>query len=200
MKLELIKLKAPDLDIPELLCDGNPLGKHLNKWQMLSYLNSYSFTAIIERPGFGKTSLLISFLLGKGKKRVFRKVFNHIFVLMPPTSIQSMKENPLKNHPADKMFDELNYDNIDTIYNRLLEASKKGEKTLLIMDDIGAAMKNKEIQKLLRLIIYNRRHLKVHIVCLLQSYMSIPKEVRKLITNAFIFKPSRVEFENQYRP
>ena len=26
--------------------------------------------------------------------------------------------------------------------------------------------------------------------------MSIPKEVRKLITNAFIFKPSRVEFED----
>ena len=68
MKLELIKLKAPDLDIPEFLCDKNPLGKHLNKWQMLSLLNSYSFTAIIGRPGSGKTSLLISFLLGKGKK------------------------------------------------------------------------------------------------------------------------------------
>ena len=31
---------------------------------------------------------------------------------------------------------------------------------------------------------------------MLQSYISIPKEVRKLITNAFLFKPSKVEMEN----
>ena len=30
---------------------------------------------------------------------------------------------------------------------------------------------------------------------MLQSYKSIPKEVRKLITNAIMFKPSKVEFE-----
>ena len=65
-----------------------------------------------------------------------------------------------------------------------------------MLDDVGAALKNKEIGKLLRQIIYNRRHLKVHIVVLLQSYLSIPKEIRKMITNCFLFKPSKVEMEN----
>ena len=52
-----------------------------------------------------------------------------------------------------------------------------------------------DIGKKLRQIIYNRRHLKCHIVTLLQSYISIPKEVRKLIIKC-MFKPSKVEFEN----
>ena len=65
-----------------------------------------------------------------------------------------------------------------------------------MLDDIGASLKSKEIQKLLKNIIFNRRHLKVHIVCLLQSFISCPKEIRKLVTNVFIFKQSKVEFEN----
>ena len=67
---------------------------------------------------------------------------------------------------------------------------------MLILDDLGAVLKNVEIGKKLRQIIYNRRHLKRHIIILLQSYLSIPKEVRKLITNCFMFKPSKVEFGN----
>ena len=39
------------LDIPEFTCDINPLGEHLNKYEMLSHLNSFSFTAIIGKPG-----------------------------------------------------------------------------------------------------------------------------------------------------
>jgi hypothetical protein len=70
------------------------------------------------------------------------------------------------------------------------------ENTLLILDDIGAVLKSKEIQKQLRLIIYNRRHLKCQIWMLLQSYISCPLEIRKLFTNLFVFKPSKVEFEN----
>ena len=66
----------------------------------------------------------------------------------------------------------------------------------MILDDVGAVLQNVDIGKKLRQIIYNRRHLKCHIVILLQSYLSIPKEVRKLITNCFMFKPSKVEFEN----
>ena len=67
---------------------------------------------------------------------------------------------------------------------------------MLILDDVGAVLKNVDIGKKLRQIIYNRRHLKVHIVILSQLYLSIPKEVRKLITNCFLFKPSKAEFEN----
>ena len=196
MSIEIKKNKELILDIPEFTCDNNPLGEHLNKYEILAHLNSLSFTAIIGKPGSGKTSLLISFLTGKGNKKIFRKVFDHIHLVMPKSSRESMKKNPFKNHSEDKMYEELNFYTINTIYDSLLSSSEEKETSLLILDDVGAVLKNVEIGKKLRQIIYNRRHLKCHIVILLQSFLSIPKEVRKLITNCFMFKPSKVEFEN----
>ena len=196
MSIEIKKNKELILDIPEFTCDNNPLGEHLNKYEMLGHLNSFSFTAIIGKPGSGKTSLLIFFLTGKGNKKIFRKVFDHIHLVMPKSSRESMKKNPFKNHSADKMYEELNFVSINTIYESLLSSRDEKETSLSILDDVGAVLKNVEIGKKLRQIIYNRRHLKCHIVILLQSFLSIPKEVRKLITNCFMFKPSKVEFEN----
>ena len=94
------------------------------------------------------------------------------------------------------MYEELDLPTAEAIYGRLLASSEEKEKTLLVLDDVGASLKNKEIQKLLRRIIYNRRHLKCHIVMMVQSYISIPKEIRKLITNCILFKPSKVEMVN----
>ena len=90
MSIEIKKNRELVLDIPEFTCDNNPLGEHLNKYEMLSYLNSFSFTAIIGKPGSGKTS-------GKGNKKIFRKVFDHIHLVMPKSSRESMKKNPFKN-------------------------------------------------------------------------------------------------------
>ena len=49
-----------------------------------------------------------------------------------------------------------------------LKTLKRKKKTLLILDDVGASLKRNDIQTILKKIIFNRRHLKVHIVCLLQ--------------------------------
>ena len=140
MIIELKQNKKLNLDIPEFVCDNNPLGEHLNKYDMLLHLNSYSFTAIIGKPGSRKTSLLVSFLTGRGKKKVFRKVFNNVFLVMPPSARNSMKSNPFKKHPAEKIFDELTLETIQTIYDRLLESSENKENTLLVLDDIGATI------------------------------------------------------------
>ena len=196
MSIEIKKNPVLALDVPDFSCDHNPLGEHLNQYEMLSHLNSYSMTAVIGKPGSGKTSLLISMLTGKGSKRVFRKVFDHILVVMPSSSRGSIRKNPFKNHKPEKLYETLNYSSITAIYEQLHASTEENEKTLLILDDVGAALKNAEIGTLLRQIIYNRRHLKVHIVVLLQSYLSVPKEIRKLITNCFMFKPSKVEFLN----
>jgi GTPase SAR1 family protein len=74
--ISIKKNKALNLLIPEFTCDDNPIGEHLNQYDMLKHLNSYSLTCIIGKPGSGKTSLLISFLKGKKKDKVFRKVFS----------------------------------------------------------------------------------------------------------------------------
>jgi len=194
--IEIIHNKKMKLNPPKFLCDENPIGEHLNEYPMLKHLNSYSFTGIIGRPGSGKTSLLISFLTGKGKNKVFRKCFDHLLLVMPTSSRESMQKNIFANHSPDKMFDTLDYETAEKIYEKLLLTTSQDENKLLVLDDVGASLKNNDIQKILRLIIYNRRHLKVHIVILIQSFLSLPKEVRKLLTNIFMFKPSKVEFEN----
>ena len=96
------------------------------------------------------------------------------------------------------MFDELDIKTISSIYGKIEISSEKKETTLLILDDIGASLKNGEIQKLLRKLIFNRRHLKVYIIIMLQSYKSIPLKVRKLFNNIVMFKPSKPEFENLF--
>ena len=92
----------------------------------------------------------------------------------------------------------MDLETIEKIYKNLVNASEDKKNTLLIMDDIGASLKNNEIQKMFRKIIYNRRHLKVKVVILIQSFLSLPKEIRKLLNNIFLFKPSKVEFENLF--
>jgi len=169
MTLQIKKNKALKLDIPEFICDGG-LSDHLNEYDMLKHLNAYTFDVLIGKPGSGKTSLMVSLLNGKGKNRVYRKVFNHILVVMPSTSIASMKKNIFEKLPNENMYDELTMDSIEDIYDKLLQSSEENENTLLILDDIGASLKDKEIQKILKKIIYNRRHLKVKIVCFLFLY------------------------------
>jgi DNA replication protein DnaC len=194
MALELKKNESLDLKTPKFLCDGilNPM---MCNYEMLNHLNGFRFTTICGLPGSGKTSLIVSFITNKA---VFKKVFNHIEVVMPSTSIQSMAKNPFKKHPPDKLHEELDYETTEAIYNKLEERSEEKESTLLILDDVAASLKTKTIQKLLRKIIYNRRHLKCHIVMMVQSYIAIPKEIRKLNDNVIMFKPSKVEFENLF--
>ena len=92
MSIEIKKNKELKLDIPEFICDGS-LDENLNKYDMLKNLNGFKFTAIIGKPGSGKTSLITAFLTGKKDKKVFRKVFNNIFLVMPRSSRESMKKN-----------------------------------------------------------------------------------------------------------
>lgn len=192
--IQIKKNKSLKLDIPNFICDDG-INPNLNNYPMLSHFNKYCFTGVIGKPGSGKTSLIMSWLTSK---KVFRKVFHHVLVVMPSSSINSMKKSPFKDHPEDKMYNELNFDTLSTIKQRLEETSEKKQNTLLIMDDIGASLKNNSIKNLMREIIYNRRHLKVSIIVLLQSYLSLEKEIRKLFNNVIMFKPSKVEFENLF--
>jgi hypothetical protein len=47
----------------------------------------------------------------------------------------------------------------------------------------------------LKKMIYNRRHLKLNIIITVQSYVNIPFDIRKNITNLVLFKPSKKEFQ-----
>jgi KaiC/GvpD/RAD55 family RecA-like ATPase len=190
--------KSLKLKFPEFVCDDSPIGEHLNKYDMMKHLNAYSFDVIIGKPGSGKTSLLISFLTTKGSNKIYRKCFDNILLVMPTHSRNSLKNNIFEHHSEEKMYDELNTNSITDIYEKLKSYSDENENTLLILDDVGASLKDNSILKSLKTIIYNRRHLKCKIVMLIQSYKSSPLDIRKLVTNVFMFKPSKMEFETLF--
>ena len=194
MSIQIKKNKSLILEKPVFLCDDG-INPKLNDYDMLSHFNKFTFNGVIGKPASGKTTLIMSWL---SSKRVFKKMFHHVLVVMPISSIKSMKKNPFKDHPEEKMFNELNLSSIEKIYNMLEENSSNSQSSLLIMDDIGASLKNPSIKNTLRKIIYNRRHLKVQIIILLQSFMSLEKEIRKLFNNVIMFKPSKVEFINLF--
>lgn len=196
--ISLKKNKALNLNIPNFTCDDNPIGEHLNKYDMLSHLNCYGFTCLLGKPGSGKTSIVISWLTGKGKNKVFRKAFDNVVVVMPESSRNSLSKNIFEHHDPTKLYEELNLKNITQIYDKLIASSKEKENTLLILDDIGASLKSNDIQTILKKIIFNRRHLKCHIVVMLQSFTSAPLTIRKLYTNVIMFKPSKKEFETLF--
>jgi len=50
---------------------------------------------------------------------------------MPTSSRNSMGKNPFKNHHDDKMYDELSFDVINDIYDKLLNASSENENKIM---------------------------------------------------------------------
>ena len=66
------------------------------------------------------------------------------------------------------------------------------------MDDQGAYLKNNEIRKKMKELLFNRRHLHVSIFFLIQTWLSVERDLRKLFNNIIIFKCSKMEMEQVF--
>jgi len=158
--------------------------------------NLTSFMVFIGLPRSGKTSLMVSLLTSR-KPRIYRGVFDNIILVMPSHSIASLKHNPFKDLDENKIYNELNFENLSQIFEQIQEYADEDENTVLIIDDMTSELKNGDIQNLLAQIIQNRRHLHVSIWILSQNYLSIPlTPLRKLINYLIFFKPSSAKERN----
>ncbi len=195
MKIQLLKNKKFKLDIPKFVCDENAVGEHLNDHPLTQLLNVFGFLCIVGKPGSGKTSFAIS-LITQNKPKIYRKTHHHILIIMPKHSIASLKKNPFDKLPENNLISELTDVTIMEVYKRIEGYSDKNEKTLLFIDDMTADLKSsKYIIDTLKKLIYNRRHLKLNIIITVQSFVNIPLDVRKNISNLVLFKPSKKEFQ-----
>jgi hypothetical protein len=102
-----------------------------------------------------------------------------------------MKDKLFDQLPENQKFDELTLENLEYVKRNL----DPDENTAIIFDDQGAYLKNNETKKLLKELIMNRRHLHLSIFFLVQTYMSVERDVRKLFSNCFIFRCSKKEME-----
>lgn len=188
--LRIKKNDSPALKTLEMLCDGG-LADKLNNYDLTTFMNTHSTNLFIGRPGSGKTSLLYSFFKSK---ELFAKVYHNIFLFQPSASRSSMKDKLFDKLPDENKYEELSFENLNDVMTRIKDEDKE-YNNCIIFDDMGAYLKNKETKQLLKELIYNRRHLRTSIFFLVQTYLSIEKDIRKLFSNIFVFKVSKKELE-----
>lgn len=144
--------------------------------------------------GSGKTSLLLNQFKKGGS---YHKKFHHLYYFCPAASFASVKNHPFEKH--DKVYHEMSIDNLADLRNELMERKEEMEDdddpeySCVIIDDYANDLKDKGIQRMLNSMLVKARHLSCSFIFTLQSYLYMPKILRKQITFATIFRPRNSE-------
>lgn len=189
MSISIIHHDAPRVHVPAFSVDGKLHGK-LDDYELAALMNRSHNCAMIGRAGSGKTSIALSMLQSKD---LFKQVFSKIFVIMPPTSRASLKNDPFKGLPANQVMDELTVSNLESIWQQIQAESKEKGNSLLILDDVQAAMKLTPIERMLVHMNNNRRHQRLSIWVCCQNYVKLPRSFRMGLTNMFLFSVSKAD-------
>lgn len=128
---------------------------------------------------------------------MLNKVYDNVYLFQPSHSRDSIKNNIFKKHDKEKMFDELTFEDLYGVVERI-KGTDKDENNVIIFDDQSAYLKNKDTLQLFKELIFNRRHLRTSIFFLNQTFMSVPKELRRLFSNVFLFKVGQNELTNVF--
>ncbi len=186
---------APKIIAPRFNCDyslGDNIPEPLPRGSF--------FWSIIGAPSSGKSSYLISLLTARRPNRAYRGVFEDVYFVVPPASQASLGNSLFLDHDQTKIFPELNGGTLEEILGRIEVAAAEGYSSLLVLDDVTASLKDKDVEKILRRMAFNRRHLHLSIFLLSQNYNQIPLTIRKTFSHFTIFKsPNKKEFENIFQ-
>jgi hypothetical protein len=145
--------------------------------------------------GSGKSSLLLSqFRRGAA----YHRKFHHLYYFVPSASFGSVQNHPFARH--DKVYHEMTLDGLLELHDELLERKNKNledeeptEYNAVIFDDFANDLKQKDIQRALNKMLIKARHLNTTFIFTLQSYLYMPKILRKQVTYATIFRPRNSE-------
>jgi hypothetical protein len=155
--------------------------------------NKSFFTLFLGPPRSGKSSLSTSLLVTEHPRKIYSGVFNHVFYIVPQASFNSFKDNPYKALSPDKIKHEFNADVLSEIVQRCEFYSKKNQHTLIIIDDFMSELKNVALRKGLERLIANRRHLRVSLFVISQTYRAIPLSTRKMLSSVFVFRQNNLK-------
>lgn len=191
MSLELKVNEKPDLKNCPMSCDRT-LHKKLDNFELSKFLNVHSTNIFIGKPKSGKTNLIYSFFKSK---QLLAKVFHNIYLFQPAGSRGSMNDKIFeKGIPEEQIFEDLDFDSLNSVMNTIKEEDSK-YNNCIIFDDMTSKLKDSEISKLMKELVQNKRHLNVSVFFLVQTWFSIPKDIRKLFDNIFVFRVSKKELE-----
>lgn len=189
-KIKIIQNEAPNFGKVDFLCDEKICPK-LDQWPMIrDHMNTYNTTAIIGRQKSGKSNLTINFI-----KKVYKKKFHHIYVFMPQTSRNSLKDNIFDILPPNQLYEQLTPEAIYELHEIIKQNAEDGEKSLIIFDDVQKALKNKHVLDKLQEMIANQRHIKLVNIILCQNFYKIDPKIREIINNIILFKLDKKQTE-----
>jgi hypothetical protein len=119
-----------------------------------------------------------------------------VYLVQPAQSGASIENNIFEKIPEDQIYHELTFDNLLEIKVRIDADAEEGHTSCIIFDDVASFLKDKSTMKLFKDLAFNRRHLRLSMFFLVQSYFSVLKDIRRLWSNMFIFKVSKNEMSN----
>ena len=185
-----------DLPMPTITCDREI---DATREQLQEPLPNCSSTILfIGKPKSGKSSTAFSMLINKGK--AYHKLFDQLHIVMPAGSRASIKSKALKTHK--RVYDELTIESLGTIKDDIDELTEEGKDkskhTLVIYDDMGAILKDGDLQREMKNMSWNRRHMNLSQWFLLQAYQSLPLNVRKVATHLYLWKLGGIEMDLIY--
>lgn len=183
--MRVVHHKIPKFDNVAMTCD-TLIDPKLEKYEPVkTCFSNPATTLMLGKMGVGKTTTMINLM-----KKCFKKCFHNCILVMPENSIMSIPEKDnifYKYLDEEDIFHEYTPEVLESIYDRLQETSERGEYTILIIDDFGSAIKNKDTEEILNRIIIRQRHLKVSTFLLLQNYFQLSKRIREVATNIYMF-------------
>jgi hypothetical protein len=129
-------------------------------------------------------------LLTQNKPKLYKKAFHNVMVIMPPSSRHSLKDDPFEGLSEEKVFDDLTPEALMAVETMAKGYMQQNKFSLLFIDDMAAALKDGNLLKGFNRLVNNRRHLRLSIWCVVQTYKSIPLSNRRTITHMLCFKPN----------
>jgi archaellum biogenesis ATPase FlaH len=184
------QLKAPTLKNVTMGCDKR-LSDNLEEFTAVDVcLNRFSTTLITVSMGGGKTVLTLALLTGP-----LKKLFNFVYVVCPPTSLQSIQDSPLRCLPDENFFVDLTLDTAQNLVDVVTENASHYRRSLVIVDDCQAALKDEAILKLMLILSTNQRHIKCSTIYLLQNLTACAKKLRDVANNFIVFSVSKSQLE-----
>jgi hypothetical protein len=169
---------------PKMVCD-KPISKHIPE----PLPNTAHYMVSCGPPRSGKTSTLLA-MLTQTTPPIYKKAFHNLMVIMPKSSRASLKLDPFASLDERKVFTELTVEGLDKVHKICEGYMKEGKQSLLYVDDMASSLKNTECLQAWNKLINNRRHLRLSVWCIVQTYKSIPISNRKTITHLLVFKPN----------
>jgi hypothetical protein len=195
--MEIVPLDKPKLKDVKMQCDC-VIDEKLTKYPAIeSLFSTHNFTIFAGLMGQGKSTKVLQLL-----SSVFRKCFEHIYVIIPEISLHSIEEksNLYKKYLDDgeHLYHEYTPEVLMTIYEKVLANSEEGLNSLVIVDDHGSEFKNKEPERILNKIIIKMRHLRTTVFLLAQGITQLPLKWRQMQTNLVMFNLGKSQLERVF--